>query len=542
MNTINGEQLVNMLISACNHIENKKDEINRLNVFPVPDGDTGTNMTLTFSKAVKEISGLTTQPVGIIGEKMSSASLRGARGNSGVILSQFIRGMAKQLKNLDTADIKQTAEAIKSGADVAYAAVMKPTEGTILTVMRGLSDKALEICEQDLEMKDFLEQVIAYGNEVLAKTIDMLPKLKQANVVDAGGKGLMTLFEGALYYLEHQEILPLQEKGADTEEEPEEASAAQLIEEDITFGYCTEFIIMKSGNKPAGNLRSRLEKIGDSVVVVEDDEIIKVHVHTDNPDMALGYGLKIGQLINLKIDNMRYQNEQLRKEKEEQEKAQPKKKYGFVSVASGAGFKKVYQELGIDQVIFGGQSMNPSTDDILEAVKKIHAETIFVFPNNKNIILAAEQAKALYGDSLVVIPTTSMAEVYSLMIMYDENLGREMLEGVFKDVLSNIKTGQVTYAVRDSVVNDLAIKEGDIMGMQGSKVVSLGSNINLVTLNLIKEMADDMTEIITIYGGEDLKEEQKEELLETLEEEFPDVDITYSKGEQPIYYYIIAVE
>lgn len=539
MKTINGEQFISMLVSACHQIENKKEEINRLNVFPVPDGDTGTNMTLTFSKAVKEISGLTTQPVGVISEKMASASLRGARGNSGVILSQFIRGVAKQLKSLESAGLTQIADAIKSGADVAYAAVMKPTEGTILTVMRALSDKAQELSKEDLEVPAFLEQVTAYGNEVLAKTIDMLPKLKQANVVDAGGKGLMTLFEGALYFLQNNAVIEVQtqEKKAEELETP----AAQLTEEEITFGYCTEFIILKK-NKTAGNLRSKLEKIGDSAVVVEDDDIIKVHVHTDNPDQALGYGLKIGPLINLKIDNMRYQNEQLKKEREEQEKAMPKKKYGFVSVASGEGFKRIYKELGIDQVIFGGQSMNPSTDDILEAVKKIHAETIFVFPNNKNIILAAEQAKALYGDNLIVIPTTSMAEVYSLMIMYDENLGKEMLEGVFRDALSHIKTGQITYAVRDSVVNDLAIKEGDIMGMQGGKVVSLGSNINLVALNLIKEMADETTEIITIYGGEDLKEEQKEELMEVLEKEFPDIDVTYSRGEQPIYYYIIAVE
>ncbi len=541
MNTINGEQLVQMLISACNQMENQKEEINRLNVFPVPDGDTGTNMSLTFSKAVREASALSVQTVGAVSDRMASASLRGARGNSGVILSQFIRGVAKVFKPLNTVEIPQIAQAIKSGADVAYAAVMKPTEGTILTVMRGLSDKALECCDSETEVIPFLEKVIAYGNEVLAKTIDMLPKLKQANVVDAGGKGLMTLFEGALFYLKNGEVVAL-ETGSASGEEAQEPSAAQLIDEEITFGYCTEFIIVKGSGKNAGGLRNKLEKIGDSVVVVEDEDIIKVHVHTDNPDHALGHGLKLGQLINLKIDNMRHQNEQLKKEKEAELAATPKKKYGFVSVASGEGFKKIYQELGIDQVIFGGQSMNPSTDDILGAVKKVHAETIFVFPNNKNIILAAEQAKALYGDNLVVIPTTSMAEVYPLMIMYDENLNKEMLESVFKDALSGVQTGQVTYAVRDSVVNDLTIKEGDIMGMRGSKVVSLGGNINLVTLNLIKEMADGMTEIITVYGGEDVKDKQKDELLETLEAEFPDVDITYSKGEQPIYYYIIAVE
>ncbi|MBQ4109809.1 MAG: DAK2 domain-containing protein [Clostridia bacterium] len=538
MDIINGELLVNMLVSGSVNLANNMEDVNRLNVFPVPDGDTGTNMSMTFSKATTEIQSDSDLSVGEIGKKISSASLRGARGNSGVILSQFIRGISKGLKDKETATVKDFAIALAFGTKEAYQAVMKPTEGTILTVMRAISDEA-DRNKEDEELKPFLDKVIKNAKVVLDQTPEMLPKLKQAGVVDAGGMGLIIIFEGMKYYLDNGVIMEKLEV-SDSEGNVLESAAQVLQDEEITFGYCTEFIIRKEGKKGAAGLRNKLEKIGDSVVVVEDDDIIKVHVHTDNPDMAIGHGLKLGSLINIKIDNMRYQNEQLK----EQEKTavKEKTKYGFVAVASGEGFKNIYNELGITGVIFGGQSMNPSTDDILEAAKEVNAETVFVFPNNKNIILAASQAKDLFDGNLIVIPTISMAQVFSLMLLYDENLSAEELEEAFNDGLSNVKTAQITYAVRDSVVNDIAVLKDDIMGMIDDKLTDAGRGINEITLSVIDKMTDDFTSVITVYKGSDISDKETNKLVETLTEKYPDCDISLLEGGQPIYYYIISAE
>lgn len=537
MNIINGDLFINMLISASNNLENKKEEINKLNVFPVPDGDTGTNMSLTFSKATGEICNMQGASISEVSSKLASASLRGARGNSGVILSQFLRGISKGFKEIDEASTETFAKAFDEGTQSAYRAVMKPTEGTILTVMRGVSEEALKVYEESTKIADFLDKVIKNGNKVLDETPELLPKLKQAGVVDAGGMGLMVIIEGMYHYIVNNTIIPLEDKKASSEYE--ESAAGQYVE-DITFGYCTEFIIVKE-HRGADMLRSKLEKIGDSVVVVEDDDIIKVHVHTDNPDMAIGFGLKLGQLINLKIDNMRHQNEQLKKQEEERRKKE-KTKYGFVAVAAGDGFKSIYEELGIKGVISGGQSMNPSTDDILKKAEEINAETVFVFPNNKNIILAAEQAKELFEGNMIVIPTKSMAHVFPIMMVYDENAEAEELEAAFKDALCNVKTGQITYAVRDSMVNDIEIKEGDIMEMMEDKVVSVSNDKETAILNVLKHIVDDSTEVVTIYAGEDISDDELDSLLEKAESEFSHCDITSYRGEQPIYYYVVSAE
>lgn len=537
MKVINGDLFINMLISASNNLENQKEEINKLNVFPVPDCDTGTNMSLTFSKATNEVCNMFSASLSDISAKLSSASLRGARGNSGVILSQFLRGLSKGFKDIEEADTRIFALAFEEGTKSAYRAVMKPTEGTILTVMRGVSDKAVSIYEEENDIAAFLKAVIENGNKVLSETPELLPKLKQAGVVDAGGMGLMVIIEGMLHYIEKGEVIPLQDKKEVSDEG--ESAAGQYVE-DITFGYCTEFIIIKE-HRGAEMLRDKLWKIGDSVVVVEDDDIIKVHVHTDSPDVAIGLGLKLGALINLKIDNMRYQNEQLKKQEEER-RIKEKTKYGFVAVAAGDGFKSIYEELGIKGVISGGQSMNPSTDDILKKAEEINAETVFVFPNNKNIILAAEQAKELFNGEMVVIPTTSMAHVFPLMMIYDENASKDDLEEGFKEALSNVKTGQITYAVRDSSVDNIEIKEGDIMELVEDKVVSIAADKETAVLEVLEKIVTDETEIITVYAGEDISSEDLEGMLEKAEEKFPDCDITSYRGEQPIYYYVVSAE
>ena len=535
MNILKSDLFINMLVSASNNLENRKEEINRLNVFPVPDGDTGTNMSLTFSKATKEICGMQDSSVSEIAAKLSSASLRGARGNSGVILSQFIRGIAKGFLEKEDITIETIASAFKSGTESAYRAVMKPTEGTILTVMRGLSDEAMKVYEETETLVDFFEKVIKNGNEVLDYTPELLPKLKQAGVVDSGGMGLMVIFEGMKYYLDNNEIMPLIEN----REQAEESAAGQYIEE-ITFGYCTEYIIVKE-HRGAETLKDKLKQIGDCVVVVEDDEIVKVHVHTDDPDKAIGYGLKIGSLINIKIDNMRHENEELKKKEEERLKKE-KTKYGFVAVAAGEGFKSIYSELGIKGVISGGQSMNPSTDDILNKAKEVNAETVFVFPNNKNIILAAEQAKDLFDGELIVIPTTSMAHVFPVMMVYDESLEKDELEAGFLEMLSTVRSGQVTYAVRDSMVNDIEIKEGDIMQLVNDKVVDVSQSVEEGIIETVRKIVDEDTEVITLYAGEDVTDKDLETVVEKLEGIYPSCDITSYRGEQPIYYYIVSAE
>ncbi len=537
MRNINGDLFVNMLVSASNKLENAKESVNKLNVFPVPDGDTGTNMSLTFAKAVSDVANLSSATVGEASKILASSSLRGARGNSGVILSQFLRGISKALADSESTDIKLFALALESGKTAAYNAVMKPTEGTILTIMRALAEKSLEIADSDRTFIEFLEEIIEYGNKVLDETPEMLPKLKQAGVVDAGGKGLMIIFEGMLYFLKNGEVIARKETSAEDSEEDE---GMILSDEEITFGYCTEFIIIK-GKSGADVLRSKLEKIGDSVVVVEDSEIIKVHVHTDTPNIAIGYGLELGALTSMKIDNMRYQNEQLKKKEEEKRKAE-RTKYGFLAVAAGEGFKNIYKELGITGFVSGGQSMNPSTEDILKAAYNVNAETVFVFPNNKNIILAAQQAQEIFEGNMIVIPTTSMAQVFPIMLMYDDNKSETELTEEFLEALKNVKTGQVTYAVRDSQVNDIEIKEGDIMAMAEDKVVAVAEDAKNGVLKTLENLGAENAEIITIYSGEDITEEQLAELTAAVEEKYPGCEVSPLEGGQPVYYYVLSVE
>ncbi len=537
MKIINGDIFVNMLVSAANKLENAKEAVNKLNVFPVPDGDTGTNMSLTFQKAVTDASNLSSATAGEVAKILASSSLRGARGNSGVILSQFLRGISKGIGSAEEMDIKLFALAIESGKTAAYNAVMKPTEGTILTIMRALADKSCEVADSDKSVIEFLEEIIAYGNEVLAETPEMLPKLKQAGVVDAGGKGLMIIFEGMLYFLKNGKVITREEKSEDSADKDE---GMILSDEEITFGYCTEFIIIK-GKSGADVLRSKLEKIGDSVVVVEDSDIIKVHVHTDNPDKAIGYGLELGALTSMKIDNMRYQNEQLKKKEEEKRKAE-RTKYGFLAVAAGEGFKNIYNELGITGFVSGGQSMNPSTEDILKAAYDVNAETVFVFPNNKNIILAAQQAQDIFEGNMIVIPTTSLAHVFPIMLVFDENKSESELTEEFLEALKNVKTGQVTYAVRDSQVNDIEIKEGDIMAMAEDKVVGVNDNSKDAVLSVLEKLGASSAEIITVYSGEDISEDELNELTAAIEEKYPDCDVSPLEGGQPVYYYVVSVE
>ncbi len=537
MKYINGASFKSMLLSGANKLENQKEAVNKLNVFPVPDGDTGTNMSLTFSKAVKDVSSLSETTVGEAAKILASSSLRGARGNSGVILSQFLRGISKGLAGLEEFDAVSFASAMENGKAAAYNAVMKPTEGTILTIMKALAEKSEEIKNEECEFEDYLLKLIDYAKEVLDKTPDMLPKLKQAGVVDAGGKGLVVIFEGMHHYLKSGEII---EAGQSSEIAEEESAEMILSDEEITFGYCTEFIIIKE-KSGADVLRGKLEKIGDSVVVVEDSEIIKVHVHTDEPDKAIGYGLTFGALINLKVDNMRYQNEQLKK-KEAEKRAAERTKYGFLAVAVGEGFKNIYQELGINGFVSGGQSMNPSTEDILKAAEEVNADTVFVFPNNKNIILAAQQAAEIFEGNMIVVGTTSMAQVFPLMLVYDESMEADEIKQSFEDALKNVTTGQITYAVRDSVVNDIEIAEGDIMTLLEDKVVGVSENPEKGVMDLLEKMNAENAEIITVYAGEDISAEKLDSLSAEIQDKYPSCEVSPLSGGQPVYYYTVSVE
>lgn len=546
-NTVDAKMLGRMFLSGAKNLEAKKEWINELNVFPVPDGDTGTNMTLTIMSAASEVSALSDSSMKALAKAISSGSLRGARGNSGVILSQLLRGFTKVIEHYDTVDAVIFARAFEKGVETAYKAVMKPKEGTILTVARGAAEKALEIAGESDSLETFFTDVIAEAELVLSRTPDMLPVLKEAGVVDSGGQGLLEVLKGAFDGYMGKEIDLNFEK-------PKTAVSGKPVsaeESNIKFGYCTEFIIMlekQFTEKDEHEFKEYLMSIGDSLVVVADDEIVKVHVHTNDPGEAIQRALTYGQLSNMKIDNMRLEHhEKVIKEAEkmaaQQAAAEPEKEVGFISVSVGAGMGEIFKELGVDYLIEGGQTMNPSTEDVLQAIERVNAKSIFIFPNNKNIILAANQARDLTEDkNIIVIPTKTIPQGITALISYVPDKTVEQNTEEMMEAVGNVKTGQITYAVRDTKIDDKEIRQGDIMGIGDHGLLAVGTGIEDITVAALQEMTDEDSEIISVYYGQDVSEEDAEHLAERLEEQYPDFDIEIHNGGQPIYYYIVSVE
>ena len=554
--TINVEMLAKMFLAGAGNIEAKKEFINELNVFPVPDGDTGTNMSLTIMAAAKEVSALEKLNMKDLAKAISSGSLRGARGNSGVILSQLFRGFTKAIKEVKEIDCLILANALDKAKETAYKAVMKPKEGTILTVAKGMSDKAAELGEETDDLAYFCEEIIKEGDHVLSKTPDMLPVLKQAGVVDSGGQGLVEVLSGAYDAFLGKEIDLTVAPAAAAKAEDTKSSLEVQAEAEIKFGYCTEFIILL--NKPFNvkaemDFKAFLESIGDSIVCVADDDVVKVHVHTNDPGLAIQKALKYGALSNMKIDNMRLEHQEklfklsekeaAQKKAEEEKAAQPPKEVGFLAVSVGDGLSELFKSLGVDYIIEGGQTMNPSTADILDAVDKVNAKTIFVLPNNKNIILAANQAAELMTDKeLLVIPTKTIPQGITAVINFVPELSVEENEETMLREIKNVKTGQVTYAVRDTVIDDKEIKKDDFMGIGDQGIVAVGTDMVKVTRDMIAELVDEDSELISVYYGCDVAEDAAEALRADLEEAYPACDIELQYGGQPIYYYTVSVE
>ena len=548
MTTINAETLQKMFIAGAKNLEAKKEWINELNVFPVPDGDTGTNMTLTIMSAAKEVGAITEPTMETIAKAISTGSLRGARGNSGVILSQLFRGFTREIKKVDQIDVDVLSRACVKAVETAYKAVMKPKEGTILTVAKGMADKSCELVGESDDLVHVIDEIIKHGDYVLSQTPEMLPVLKQAGVVDSGGQGLMTVIKGAFDALLGKEIdytlEPVQTAGTKvTEEVP--------MDDEIKFGYCTEFIINLDKEMPKSEekaFKEFLESIGDSIVLVADDEIVKVHVHTNEPGVAITKALTYGSLSRMKIDNMREEHqERLIKNAEkmaEQQKAdEPRKKYGFVAVSVGEGLDEIFKGLNVDHIISGGQTMNPSTEDILNAIDKINADNIYVLPNNKNIILAAQQAESLVEDkNIIVIPSKTIPQGISAMIGFIPDNSPEDNKEAMIDSMSYVKTGEVTYAVRDTVIDDKEIKEGNIMGIGDEGILAVGEEIDDTTINMIKEMQDEESEIVSLYYGVEVTEEAANKLADKIAEALPEIEVEVYPGGQPIYYYIASVE
>ena len=552
-NTIDAKILAKMFLAGAKNLESKKEWINDLNVFPVPDGDTGTNMTLTIMSAAKDVAAMENIDMTSLCKAISSGSLRGARGNSGVILSQLFRGFTKSVRNSDNLDIPMFADAFEKAVETAYKAVMKPKEGTILTVARGGAVRARELADEGCtDFAVFFDEIIRYSDEVLEKTPEMLPVLKQAGVVDSGGQGLMQVLKGAYDAFLGKEIDFTVEEAASTPSSASRAGSGAAADVDIKYGYCTEFIIMLSRNfniKNEMDFKDYLESIGDSIVVVADDDVVKVHVHTNDPGLAIQRALKYGALSNLKIDNMRLEHEEKlfkagqAKEPAQVEEAMPHKEVGFIAVSAGAGINEIFTGLGIDYVIEGGQTMNPSTEDILNAVNKVNADTVFILPNNKNIILAANQAQMLVKDrKVVVVPTKTVPQGITAIINYVPDIPVEENEETMKAEIGNVRTGEVTYAVRDTVIDDKEIRQGDFMGIGDDGILSVGTDVADVAFNMVKEMMTDELELISIYYGEDVAEDAANALRTKVEEAYPSCDVELQYGGQPIYYYIISAE
>ena len=552
-----------MFLAGAKNLDSKKDWINELNVFPVPDGDTGTNMTMTIMSAAKEVSSLTEPTMAELAKAISSGSLRGARGNSGVILSQLFRGFCKVIKEYDEIDVTILCEACQKAVETAYKAVMKPKEGTILTVAKGAAEKALELSDDTEDVVTFVEEVIKQAEYVLDQTPEMLPVLKQAGVVDSGGQGLVQVLKGAYDALIGKEI-DYTIEGAPTGAAPAKISAE--TEAEIKFGYCTEFIIVL--NAPMSDneehaYKAFLESIGDSIVVVADDEIVKTHVHTNDPGLALQKALTFGSLSKIKIDNMREEHqEKLIKDSQKlaaQQKAEeeayeaacadektnnmPAKEMGFVSVSIGEGMNEVFRGLGVDYLIEGGQTMNPSTEDMLNAIEHVNAKTVFILPNNKNIIMAANQAVDLVEDKqIIVIPTKTIPQGITALVNYIPDHSAEENKEQMMAEIENVKTGQVTYAVRDTEIDGKTIKQNDFMGIGDKSILSVGTDLRATTLEMVDAMVDEDSAIVSIYFGSDSDEDSANELAAAIEEKYPDVEVEVNDGGQPIYYYVISVE
>ena len=561
--SINSKLLARMFLAGAKNLDSKKDWINELNVFPVPDGDTGTNMTMTIMSAAKEVSSLTEPTMAELAKAISSGSLRGARGNSGVILSQLFRGFCKVIKEYDEIDVTILCEACQKAVETAYKAVMKPKEGTILTVAKGAAEKALELSDDTEDVVTFVEEVIKQAEYVLDQTPEMLPVLKQAGVVDSGGQGLVQVLKGAYDALIGKEI-DYTIEGAPTGAAPAKISAE--TEAEIKFGYCTEFIIVL--NAPMSDneehaYKAFLESIGDSIVVVADDEIVKTHVHTNDPGLALQKALTFGSLSKIKIDNMREEHQeklikdsqklaaQQKAEEEAYEAAQadektnnmPAKEMGFVSVSIGEGMNEVFRGLGVDYLIEGGQTMNPSTEDMLNAIEHVNAKTVFILPNNKNIIMAANQAVDLVEDKqIIVIPTKTIPQGVTALVNYIPDHSAEENKEQMMAEIENVKTGQVTYAVRDTEIDGKTIKQNDFMGIGDKSILSVGTDLKATTLEMVDAMVDEDSAIVSIYFGSDSDEDSANELAAAIEEKYPDVEVEVNDGGQPIYYYVISVE
>ena len=561
--SINSKLLARMFLAGAKNLDSKKDWINELNVFPVPDGDTGTNMTMTIMSAAKEVSSLTEPTMAELAKAISSGSLRGARGNSGVILSQLFRGFCKVIKEYDEIDVTILCEACQKAVETAYKAVMKPKEGTILTVAKGAAEKALELSDETEDVVTFVEGVIKQAEYVLDQTPEMLPVLKQAGVVDSGGQGLVQVLKGAYDALIGKEI-DYTIEGAPTGAAPAKISAE--TEAEIKFGYCTEFIIVL--NAPMSDneehaYKAFLESIGDSIVVVADDEIVKTHVHTNDPGLALQKALTFGSLSKIKIDNMREEHQeklikdsqklaaQQKAKEEAYEAAQadektnnmPAKEMGFVSVSIGEGMNEVFRGLGVDYLIEGGQTMNPSTEDMLNAIEHVNAKTVFILPNNKNIIMAANQAVDLVEDKqIIVIPTKTIPQGITALVNYIPDHSAEENKEQMMAEIENVKTGQVTYAVRDTEIDGKTIKQNDFMGIGDKSILSVGTDLRATTLEMVDAMVDEDSAIVSIYFGSDSDEDSANELAAAIEEKYPDVEVEVNDGGQPIYYYVISVE
>lgn len=568
--TINAEALAKAFLAGAKNLEAKKEWINELNVFPVPDGDTGTNMSMTIMSAAKEVAAMAEPDMKSLAKAISSGSLRGARGNSGVILSQLFRGFTKVIAEYDEIDVQVLSDAFEKAVETAYKAVMKPKEGTILTVAKGMAVRAVELSEEETtDLLAFCEKVIKEGDHVLSMTPDMLPVLKQAGVVDSGGQGLMQVMKGALDSLQGKEIdysieAPEKQPAAETGSTSYniEAQAAQ----EIKFAYCTQFLIMLEkpiSTRQETEFKEYLEGIGDSIVVVADDEIVKVHVHTNDPGLAMQRGLTYGSLTTIIIENMKLERDEkisALKEKEMQSETiedvekqlkgeevpkeqEPPKEMGFISVSIGDGINEIFQGLGVDYIIEGGQTMNPSTEDMLNAIEKVNAKNIFILPNNKNIILAANQAASLVEDKkIIVIPTKTIPQGITALINYIPDSTPEENAERMSEELGTVKTGQVTYAVRDTVIDDKEIKQDDFMGIGDQGILSVGKELEATVLDMIEQLIDEDSAIVSIYYGEDAKEDAANAIGEKITEAHPDVEVEVHYGGQPIYYYVISVE
>ena len=537
---IEGKMLRDMFVSGANNLQNHKELVDKLNVFPVPDGDTGTNMSLTISYAMKELAKVENDSLTEIGKSLSKGSLMGARGNSGVILSQIIRGFSKSIEGKEQISTEDLAKAFKNGSDTAYKAVIKPIEGTILTVVRESGEYAIKAAKKEKDLLKFLEMVIDEANKSLERTPELLKNLKEAGVVDSGGKGLVLIYEGMYEALKGN---PIKAKDLNDSNVSEVKQAGTSINtEDIKFCYCTEFIL-ESNSISDTEIRDIMLKYGDSLAVVGDEGIIKVHVHTNDPGLVLQDALKHGQLVTIKIENMKLQHENtLVGDTDEIAQSVEEKEYGFIATSMGEGLAKIFKDFGVDYIIEGGQTMNPSTEDFMKAIDSINAKNIFIFPNNSNIIMAANQAKELSDKNIIVIPTKNTPQGFTALVNFNADASVEENEQALMESLTMVKSGQVTFAVRDTVMNDVEVKEGNIIGIAESKLMDAGDSVDEITTSLVEKLVDEDSAIITLFYGEDVTEEDANNLRDELEEKFEDLDIELYYGGQPLYYYLISVE